>query len=378
MQIFTRSIAVPSGVSLGGYARPNNRATQGGHLEVNGLVMPDFATGKSYQLCAVDALYPGDLARFPDLTEGTPLFAASHTHSAPMLDSSKPRLGTLCSASLAAFRDALAHTPRSTVIYDRVRLFRGEVPIPVYRRFDRPPNILNTFLTKRAGLFPNETVNIEKDVYVWLFSQGTVPVFSLVYHACHPVTRTEPGAVSADFVDAIRQAVRQRFGVPVCIFLQGCSGDIRPNFSCKRLRALPRCRLNWRFKPQPAPADEIHADIAYTRAVATARLIAEAPAGKAEVRVHHRSLRLRGGGLAEAIELDLSRISRFCFLPFEVSHLYNRLGDLPESRRFLVSCAGHTLGYLPHPTQIPHGGYEVDSACAYMSLERRLELEDEL
>lgn len=378
MQIFTRRIAVPAGVSLGGYALPENRATRGGHLEVNGLDLRDAATGQPFQLCAVDALYPGDLARFSDPTEGIRFFAASHTHSAPMLDSSKPRLGALCSASLAAFRDALAHSPRSPVTYDRVQLFRGEVPIPVYRRFDRPPSLLNTLLTKKAGLFPNEAVPIERDVYLWVFSQGSVPVFSLVYHACHPVTRTEPAAVSADFVDAIRQAVRQRFGAPVCLFLQGCSGDIRPNFSCKRLRALPRSRLNWRFKPRPAPADETIADTAYRQAVATARMIAEAPADAAEVRRHRRSLRLRGGGTAEAIELDLSRISRFCFLPFEVSHFYNRSDDPPENRRFLVSCAGHTLGYLPHPTQIPHGGYEVGGACAYMSLERRLELEDEL
>lgn len=378
MQIFTRSIAVPAGVPLGGYALPDNRATRGGHLEVNGLGMRDAATGKPYQLWAVDALYPGDLARFPDLTAGTPLFAASHTHSAPMLDSSKPRLGALCSASLAAFREAMAHTPGSKVGYDRVQLFRGEVSVPVYRRFDQPATILNTFLTRYAGLFPNEAVPIERSLFMWIFSQGAVPVFSLVYHACHPVTRAEPAAISADFVEPIRQAVRARFGTEVCLFLQGCSGDIRPNFSRKRLSVLPRSRLNWRFKPQPTLADETFADVAYTQTVATARLIAEAPAGETEVRLHHRSLRLRGGGTAEAIDLDLSRISRFCFLPFEVSHFYNRSDEPPENRQFLVSCASHTLGYLPHPTQIPHGGYEVDSSCAYMSLESRLELEDEL
>jgi hypothetical protein len=43
-------------------------------------------------------------------------------------------------------------------------------------------------------------------------------------------------------------------------------------------------------------------------------------------------------------------------------------------RKFIVSCSGDTQGYLPHPSQIPFGCYEVDGLRAFMGLGERVEL----
>lgn len=379
MHIFTQKLDIPAGVPLGGYAELSGlTASDGGVLEINGLHLHDAPSNRGYGLAAIDALYPGDLALEPDRNGYHFIFAASHTHSAPMLDSTKPRLGALCPASLAAFRSALDHAPRETVACNRVLLFRGETPVPVYRRFDVPPGLVNRLLSRHAGFFPNNIAPIERSLYVWLFSRGQTPLYSIIYHACHPVTRSVTTRISADYIATIRTAVRMRFGTPICIFLQGCGGDIRPDFSHKRCRWLPRNRFNWRFKAYLEPADERLADASYAHAIETAVQVAEGPVAARDVRVSHRTLRLRNGGNVEAVDLTLSPISRFRFVPFEVSHFYNQFSVPAQSRRLIVSCAGRTLGYLPHPSQFPFGGYEVDSSLAYMSLDYRLELDDEL
>ena len=53
---------------------------------------------------------------------------------------------------------------------------------------------------------------------------------------------------------ALRRAVRERFGNVPCLFLLGCSGDIRPDFSRKRVAWLPRSRFNWQESGRPIEA----------------------------------------------------------------------------------------------------------------------------
>ena len=60
--------------------------------------------------------------------------------------------------------------------------------------------------------------------------------------------------------------------------------------------------------------------------------------------------------------------------PFEVSHLFHLDAQKKDPMRFIVSCADHTLGYLPHPRQIAAGGYEVNGSRACMGLTDRVQL----
>lgn len=53
----------------------------------------------------------------------------------------------------------------------------------------------------------------------------------LVHYTCHPTTMGSQGnAVSADYVGALRSIVERLLGIPM-LFVQGCAGQIRPQFT---------------------------------------------------------------------------------------------------------------------------------------------------
>ena len=64
--------------------------------------------------------------------------------------------------------------------------------------------------------------------------------FAFVYHAGHPVSRHDSTVISADYIAAIREGIRDIYGQIPIIFLQGCGGDIRPNITKKRRKYLPK------------------------------------------------------------------------------------------------------------------------------------------
>ena len=86
-------------------------------------------------------------------------------------------------------------------------------------------------------------------------------------------------------------------------------------------------------------------------------------------------MRLKSIGDVEMSRLILADQIRFEFVPFEVSHLFHLDAQAKNSGYFIVSCANHTLGYLPHPRQLRAGGYEVDGSRGVMGLDQRVEFE---
>lgn len=360
---------------MGGYAGERLSGAASDAMEVNAWAFADATTGRSHELFAIDALYAGDLVAMTTRPDCQRLFAASHTHCGPMLDSSKPQLGALSHAALKGYAEAVNDGVRSDVTPDVCRVYRAEVDVPVYRRFDVPDSTLNRWLAGHAGMYPNEAQTIDRQIYVIEFAQGEQCLFTLVYHACHPVTRGDSLELSPDYVGALRAAVRQRFGARACLFLQGCAGDIRPNFANKRVTWLPRGRLNWRFTWPVTPAIREMTDRRYAQAVQQATLSASlALAPASAVRVEHRTLALRAQGVIDIPCLVIGGSLRLEFLPFEVSHHFHLDAQDKDPMRFIVSCANHTLGYLPHPRQLAAGGYEVDGSRSCMGLAARVEL----
>jgi hypothetical protein len=253
----------------------------------------------------------------------------------------------------------------------------AEVDVPVYRRFDFPDTITNRALSRHKEFFPNNAQPIDRNVYILTFSEGQRPSFSIVYHACHPVSRHNRSVPSADYVGAIRSAIRSRFGVSCCLFLQGCAGDIRPNFAQKRVAFLPRSRFNWRFKGNPSPTDQETADAKYADAVKRAQIVSSFAIAESDLRLRERTLAVRGLGMAAIAQFDIGPHISFVFLPFEVSHRYHLdlLKTPSPSRRFIVSCAGNVHGYLPHPDQHRSGGYEVERSRLCMGLAQPISID---
>lgn len=375
MQVFSRSIHVEPGQPLGGYAGKRLSVAASDELELNGLSFTDPLSGQYVDLCTIDALYAGDLADDDPGNNCIRIFAASHTHFAPMLDSRKPQLGSVSVEALSAWRDALRNVQRRNVEPSRCTVWRSEVPVPIYRRFDVPDSVLNRWLTKRAGLFPNHRQEIDRHVYLMELGTPDRTDAVIVHHACHPVSRSDHSRISPDYVTALRAAVRTRFGEVPCLFLLGCSGDIRPNFARKRVDWLPRNRLNWRFESPTCPQNEQHADQAYAEAVASAQPWQVIDLAIDDLRLSYFDLLLVHQPAIRIPCLHIGRRLRFEFVPFEVSHLFHLDAQKKEPMRYIVSCADRTIGYMPHPRQIAAGGYEVDGSRAYMGLAERVLLQ---
>ena len=66
----------------------------------------------------------------------------------------------------------------------------------------------------------------------------------------------------------------------------------------------------------------------------------------------------------------------FFFLPFAVSHRYHLDAQAADRSRtkLLDSRAGDVKGYLPHPSQLRFGGYEVDASRRPTRLSRRVHM----
>lgn len=375
MHVFSHPIHIESGQPLGGYAGERLSNATCDELELNGLAFTDPVSGRIVELCTLDALYAGELVDDVTADGVYRIFAASHTHYAPMLDARKPQLGAVSTQALAAWREALREAQRRRVESTQCTVWRADVPVPVYRRFDVPDSALNRWLARRAGMFPNPNQSIDRHLY--LFELGvpgrTDAVIAL--HACHPVSRADRGSTSADYVGALRRAVRARFGDVPCLFLLGCSGDIRPDFARKRVDWLPRSRFNWRFEWPVRPVSEQRADKAYAQAVAVAQPWQTLTWGQGQGQGWQLGIRelplVHQPGLRIPF-LQLGGRLSFEFVPFEVSHLFHLDAQQKDPMRFIVSCADRTLGYMPHPSQIAAGGYEVDGSRACMGLVDRV------
>lgn len=374
MQIFSSHIHIESGQPLGGYAGERLSIFESNELELNGLEFTDPVTGLRVELCSIDALYAGDLAIDKQNSNCRRILAASHSHFVPMLDSAKPLLGAVSEQALNAWRNALNNASRSKVEPTCCTVWKADVSIPIYRRFDIPDSRINRLLASRAGMFPNSNQPIDRNVYMFEFSTAGHTDAVILLHACHPVTRSDRQHISPDYIGALRASVRDRFGDVPCLFFLGCSGDVRPNFACKRINWLPRSRLNWRFEWPVSEKNEQLADYAYRKVVEVAE-----PWLKINLDVNSLHLSFMDIPLSYQPTLKIPCVNigeqlRFEFVPFEMSHLFHLNAQKKNPMRFIVSCADNTLGYFPHPNQINAGGYEVDGSRFCMGLQDRVQL----
>lgn len=376
MQAFSQHIHIERGEPLAGYAGERLSIAASDELELNGLLFSDVSTGRTVELCTLDALYAGDLVDDVPAHGAVRIFAASHTHYAPMLDAHKPMLGAVSLQALEAWRVALRDAARCNIDPTLCTIWRAEVQVPIYRRFDMPDNGFNRWLAGRAGMFPNAYQLIDRNLYLFeLGARGRTDAV-IAMHACHPVSRADTRRTSPDYIGALRRGVRERFGDVPCLFLLGCSGDIRPNFAHKRVAWLPRSRFNWRFEWPVRPDSELRADQAYIEAVsnATAWKRIDMPTGLTW-RLTYKAIHLVHQPVLQIPCLQLGEHLRFEFVPFEVSHLFHLEAQNKDPMRFIVSCADRTLGYMPHPSQIAAGGYEVDGSLECMGLDHRVLLQ---
>lgn len=389
--VVSRCDISPEGpVSLGGFASrcpgdlAHDRETP---LEANGLLLR--YGGRATVLITLDSLYPADLeARVrAALRDGDPdsdaqlddlIFAASHTHFAPMIDAAKPGLGALD----ATYRDVLV----------------GRVAIMIAAMLDQPgqPGYFRSAVvdadhainrrrkTAAAGggwdvsRGPNPAGVVDTALTLGVFEDSQGRELAVIWsYACHPVCSPRIDRVSADFPGHVRQALRQNADadLPV-LYLQGFSGDARPRpFNRdKRLQRLSRnlggfptfTDLGW-----TEWTDRVCASACAGRTAA--RLAARLPLDPAILSLSEPLGAFVSGAEAGAVGVVGLRLTTADLVVGVSAEASGQLGvdlraETPDLRLFLGGCVGDTFGYLATADQMREGGYEGGGFLAAFSL----------
>lgn len=361
-------------------------------LEVNVLALWSDAETPSMLIVTVDLLYPGAALRAAVEAAAAPLspnrivVAASHTHRAPMTDDTKPMLGRSDAEYMAWFlgevtgavTDALGATPTP------VSLSVGETDAhhSINRRLRKKLVIARRPRINDVVNAPNPAGPTDERLTVLVVRDAAGRPIAIIWnYACHPVGGPVRNAVSGHFPGYVREALRADATLehlPV-LFLQGFSGDVRPNASAevhslpRRLRQLLTGRL---FEDMTWPSYRRWCTSLAQTVISTVREAVPIPAGPLEAArtTSPADLFVEGTALA-----DMS-FSRLAFgeslavygVSAEVVVEYAERLRSRESTRFVmcVGCTDQVIGYIPSDAVLAEGGYEAGGYCHSFGLKR--------
>jgi hypothetical protein len=347
-------------------------------LEANVLLLE--GADKRVILLSIDALMAGpnlanDLAQRA-AKSGSPaqiLALATHTHSAPMLDRSKPRLGQFdhdhYQEVLTRLAFAVESASRRLVPRLAVSTASRDVEGGVGRRYPVRRPVLHGGRVKLSGVLmgPNSSAGRAPACHVAVLKEAHGPIVcALVSWACHPTDRPAR-RVSPDYVGLVRRAIRSRLGDHPVLFFQGFSGDVRGFIPTRRtLRHSIRRLVRGPVFLTPTMREwEGWAGRVATQIAAVAAEAAEGPCQLAQsLHTGEASVPLStllgpsDHGTCRACSLAIVGGLELFMMTAEVSAEYacavERLGAWP------IGVLDDVFGYFPADSQIPQGGYEVD------------------
>lgn len=303
------------------------------------------------------------------------LVAASHTHFAPGIDVTKPRLGIVENA----YVDQVL-TMAARLITSLSRPGEGGASIDVSEGFAshainrrrRGWVVQGGRLPYRGVLrAPNPNGSRDESVRVLIVRDGLERPIAIVWsYACHPSAFPLRDQVSSEFPGMVREKLRRRFGnrLPI-IFLQGFAGDIRPRAtgSPRTVRQRAKSLISGPlFFPLSIAEYEAWAASLAERVVA----IAEGPTAKqsfalgAHIREHPLAALCRHAAPEARLTfqtLRLTRHLRLACMSAEVVSAYGRkIAALFEEHVIPIAYSDWVFGYLPTSDMLTEGGYEVE------------------
>ena len=230
------------GVPLAGERVPRRASQVDGSLCCSALLLEDDAHRLVIVSC--DLLYPGqhlvgvlERLRGEGLMDSFGVFA-SHSHNAPATDPTKPELGGIDRGYLDEILGRVESSIRGlcTGRTVEVSMTAGSQPshLGVNRRLYRPIVVTRRGVQIRtvvSGANPKGPLDERVSVVVLRDAADDSPIAVVWSYACHPVGYPHRANVTPHYVGVVRDRLRSLFGnldLPI-LFLQGFSGDTRPN-----------------------------------------------------------------------------------------------------------------------------------------------------
>lgn len=343
-------------------------------------------------LLSFDLLYPGPAvveavrAALPGTVPvENILIAASHTHAAPITDSTKPSLGSPdpgylldLTATIRRVIRALFEPDSRTPVTLEVAQSRANHSVNRRRRF---PLFYTDGRLKRNVVLPapNPTGPTDEAVLVaTLRTPSGAPFAAIWNYACHPVGYPTSKSVSAHFPGTVRQRIRSQTGADTAVlYLQGFSGDIRPNIPVHATALKNRLqRLLFGFGSGPFRAEDLQDWSDSLADVVLQCLAARQP--PVEPKFFAAKHLLDGNAFAGPTNLEvavqlLALGHKFTILAMsaEVVHEYAAYirTKLPGGATMCVGCIDVPIGYIPTRRMLEEGGYEAGDYCESFSLE---------
>lgn len=360
-------------------------------IEVNVVALRASENSDPVVLISMDSLYPGRLIRdvFENcLSSCAPeqiFLGSSHTHSAPMIDDTKPRLGALDTRYLSELTYTLRDTfggweEASGWRTVDLEVGRGEAQHSINRRrrkrlvVSKHPRLNDVVNAPNPSGFTDESI-----VTFVARDQSGAAQFVVWNYACHPVAFPDPGLVSAHFPHLVRQRLRRELGDPALpvLFFQGFSGNTRPSASVQlngwrsrllRLVVGPMfSNLSWSHYRMWS---ESLAEVVLTATQRSTRLIGDTIFTK---RVLIPSERLVSGAPETSVSFHSVTIGDgLCLAGVSAEVVAEYAPVIREGSGFdyvmCVGCLDHTVGYVPTAQILSEGGYESGGYCAAFGL----------
>jgi hypothetical protein len=357
-------------------------------LEANVLIVED-SNQNQLLIVSIDALYAGKYLRksledaFSETFHPEQIFlAASHSHNSPMLDPTKPLLGSVSVAHLESVANRIVGaisnllTKESELVSVSQREYVSRKT--VFRRRKVPYQVVSR---KRIDIWPtlmipNLNYRARPKAQVLEFRNREGELRSLIWiMPCHPVSHPFAEEASSHFVGYVRAKTRKTYksmaDMPF-IFMQGASGDIRPpsiivqdTTLIQRMLSPGSRKYFSEFTPQRYDSwlDEIYREFE-NRRVSDNQSSRKVPSEKS-TELSYSLVRKDLGDFFQTPDdrhLDVQAISigGFVFVGVSAEPTWSSSRWLLGRNKgvAIVGCINDTYGYLASPGQYITGGYE--------------------
>lgn len=365
-------------VSLAGFRSRTSDDNFGGETLFCSLVI----FNKTFAIVSVDVLYISDqlysyiselLLDFASIQRQNIIVNATHTHSAPNISS--PIFGTLDSGFLDAVKSALTRCVDNALKIDMECdvYFSKEnqlSDIVAYRR-KLSLDLKSLFLKRKALLLPERKMQGVYSFNKLSFYCGKVEKLSILGLSCHPVFSTS-NCISSDFPGELIHKYEALVKTKA-FFVQGWSGDLRPNSTGSILKARTKGEL---FKALTNKSVFIKTRkkfydyfICRLLKLSTENNSQRLDVGSIRSDKKFFVLKSKSGLTEKLFFVNVLFFSNVLLvsMPAEVSSLYykNLSNDFNRLEIFPFGCSNGMIGYLPFHTQCRELGYEVESSTNY-------------